>query len=165
MAKKKNSCCQGLIRTETEVGDSGIPEFWDSQLCFTLLTLLTQNRRLFFMCCAIWCHLYNFKKREKTHGGMLLLAHFAKSNNPPWVFFTFLELCKWCQIVQSIPFVAFVQWLVLWQFLNCHVRKNNKESWYNRFRYPLFLKLKLQNWQFGTQNRVKYSSKAKLFYF
>ena len=41
-----------------------------------------------------------FKKREKkNHGGVLLLVklqtvtyNFAKSNTPPWVFFTFFEL-------------------------------------------------------------------------
>ena len=26
---------------------------------------------------------------------------FTKSNTPPWVFFTFLKLCKWHQIAQS----------------------------------------------------------------
>ena len=26
----------------------------------------------------------------------------AKSNSPPWVFFTFFKLCKWYQIAQSI---------------------------------------------------------------
>ena len=37
---------------------------------------------------------------------MLLLAklqaYFTKSNTPPWVFFTFLKLYKWYQIVQRI---------------------------------------------------------------
>ena len=34
-----------------------------------------------------------FKKRENTHGGALLLVmfYFSKSNTPPWVFFTFLN--------------------------------------------------------------------------
>ena len=44
--------------------------------------------------CAIWYHLYNFKKVKNTHGGMLP-CNFTKSNTPPWVFFTFFELCKW----------------------------------------------------------------------
>ena len=41
-----------------------------------------------------------FKKRENTHGGALLLVklhaevcNFTKSNTPPWVFFKFLN-CK-----------------------------------------------------------------------
>ena len=28
--------------------------------------------------------------------------NFTKSNIPPWVFFTFFELCKWYQIAESI---------------------------------------------------------------
>ena len=39
-----------------------------------------------------------FKKRENTHGGALLLVklhaevcNFTKSNTPPWVFFKFLN--------------------------------------------------------------------------
>ena len=48
-----------------------------------------------------------FKKRENTHGGALLLVklhaevcNFTKSNTPPWVFFKFLKLYKWYQIEQ-----------------------------------------------------------------
>ena len=45
---------------------------------------------------AIWYHLYNFKNVKNTHWGVLLLVKLqAKSNTPPWVFFTFLKLCKW----------------------------------------------------------------------
>ena len=51
-----------------------------------------------------------FKRREK-HGGVLFLVklqasacNFTKSNNPPWVFFTFLKLCKWYQIAQRTTF-------------------------------------------------------------
>ena len=29
---------------------------------------------IYVILCAIWYHLYNFKKREKTHGGVLLLV-------------------------------------------------------------------------------------------
>ena len=46
-----------------------------------------------------------FKKHEEKHGGMLLLvklqAYFSKSNTP-WVFFIFLKLYKWYQIVQHV---------------------------------------------------------------
>ena len=31
-------------------------------------------------------------------------CNFTKSNTPPWVFFTFLKLYKWYQIVQSISY-------------------------------------------------------------
>ena len=45
-----------------------------------------------------------FEKRENTHGGVLLLVacNFSKSNTHPWVFFTFLKLCKCYQIAQKI---------------------------------------------------------------
>ena len=32
-------------------------------------------------------------------------CNFAKSNNPPWVSFTFFKLYKWCQIAQSIKYL------------------------------------------------------------
>ena len=36
-------------------------------------------------------------------GGVLLLVRLqAKSNAPPWVFFTFLKLYKWYQMAQNI---------------------------------------------------------------
>ena len=50
-----------------------------------------------------------FKKREKhpwrsvTFSKVAGLAcNFTKSNTPPWVFFTFLKLCKWYQIAENI---------------------------------------------------------------
>ena len=46
------------------------------------------------MHCAIWYHLYNFKKVKNTHGGMLP-CNFTKSDIPPSVFFTFFEFRKW----------------------------------------------------------------------
>ena len=33
-----------------------------------------------------------FKKRENTHGGVLLLVHFSKSNTPLWVLFMLFKL-------------------------------------------------------------------------
>ena len=62
-------------------------------------------------CCTIWYQLYNFKKVKNTHGGVLILANlqasafnFTKINTPQWVFFTFLKLYKWHQIVQRITY-------------------------------------------------------------
>ena len=50
---------------------------------------------------AIWYHLYNLKNAKNTHGGVLIAeaCNFTKINTPPWVFFTFLKLYKWYQIV------------------------------------------------------------------
>ena len=63
------------------------------------------------MLCAIWYHLYNFKNVKSTHGGVLLLVklqasacNYTKSNTPLWVFFTFLKLYKWYQIVQRVTY-------------------------------------------------------------
>ena len=61
---------------------------------------------------GIWYHLYNFKNVKNTHGEVLLLVklrakacNVTKSNTPPGVFFTFLELCKWNQIAQCISYI------------------------------------------------------------
>ena len=43
-----------------------------------------------------------FRKRENTHGGVLILVKLAKINTPPWVFFKFFKLYKWYRIVQHI---------------------------------------------------------------
>ena len=55
-----------------------------------------------------------FKKRENSHEGVLLLklqnkaCNFTKNNSPPWVFFTFFKLHKRYQITQSITY-SFLQ--------------------------------------------------------
>ena len=61
--------------------------------------------------CVILYHLYNFKNVKNTRGGVLLLVKlqasvydFNKSNTSPWVFFTFVKLYKWCQMVQSVSY-------------------------------------------------------------
>ena len=58
----------------------------------------------FVILCAIWYHLYNLKQREKhpwrsdTFSKVQAEAcNVTKSNNPAWVFFTFLKLNKWYQ--------------------------------------------------------------------
>ena len=60
------------------------------------------------MLCALWYHLYNFKKVKISHEEVLHLVkaqakacNFTKNNNPPWVFFTFYKLYKWYQIAQA----------------------------------------------------------------
>ena len=57
---------------------------------------------------AIWYYLYNLKNVKNTHGGVLILCNVTKINTPPWVFLTFVKLCKWCQIVQRIIYVNFL---------------------------------------------------------
>ena len=65
--------------------------------------------------CAIWYHLYNLKKRENTHGRVLLsvklladVCNFTKRNTPPWVSFTLFKLYKWYQIAQRTTYVHYV---------------------------------------------------------
>ena len=74
-------------------------------MCYKVLFLKSITN---LMLCTIWYHLYNLKNVKNTHGGVLLLVKlqakslsFTKSNTPPWVFFTFFELCKWYQIAQG----------------------------------------------------------------
>ena len=81
--------------------------------------------------CAIWYHLYNLKNVKNTHGGVLILVklqavacNFTKINTPPWVFFTFLKLYKWCQIAQRTTYVYQVTPSLTWMgifflFQNC----------------------------------------------
>ena len=50
-----------------------------------------------------------FKKREQHQWRSVTFSkvaacNFTKSNNPPWVFFTFFKLCNWYQIAQRITF-------------------------------------------------------------
>ena len=59
---------------------------------------------------AVWCA--QFKERENTLGVVLLsvklqagACNFTESNTPPWVFFTFFKLYKWCQTAQSITYI------------------------------------------------------------
>ena len=58
-----------------------------------------------------------FKKRESTHGRVLVLVNlqasacsFTKSITLPWVFFTFFKLYKWYQIAQSVSYGCTLDW-------------------------------------------------------
>ena len=70
-----------------------------------------------FNVCDALVSFVQFKQREKnTEEGVLLLVkfqvsfcNFTKSNIPPWVFFTFLNLYKWYQIVQNVSYLAIAQ--------------------------------------------------------
>ena len=57
--------------------------------------LLSQIYKNYVMRCVIWYHLYNLKQRENTHGRVLLLVNFTKSNTPPGCFSRFSKLYKW----------------------------------------------------------------------
>ena len=86
---------------------------WSSFQQYAFSTSVTRNRtwcqclvsyNIYVAFCAIWYHLYNLKNLKNSHGGVLLLVNFTKSNTPPWVFFTFLKLYKWYQIAQSVTY-------------------------------------------------------------
>ena len=60
-----------------------------------------------------WVPFVQFKKRENTHGGVLLLVqlqvlacNFNNSDITPRVFFTFFELYIWYQIAQSLSHIC-----------------------------------------------------------
>ena len=66
--------------------------------------------KIYVLCCAIWYHLYNFKNVRNTHGRVLLLVNFIKSNTPHGCFLnctncTFSKLYKWYQIVQHTTYI------------------------------------------------------------
>ena len=67
---------------------------YEEVVCFFVSLFI---RCLYMMFCAIYYHFYNLKNVENTQGGVLLLVacNSAKSNTPPWVFFTFFKLYKW----------------------------------------------------------------------
>ena len=60
---------------------------------------------------AIWYHLYDLKNVKNTHAGVFVLGKlqaeaeacdFTKSNNLPWVLWTFFKLYKLYKIAQRI---------------------------------------------------------------
>ena len=81
---------------------------WQVSICKGLYRFVTTklDKYIFETLCAIWYQLYNLKTVKNTHGGVLLLlklqAEATTSNTVPWVFLTFLKLCKWYQIAPSI---------------------------------------------------------------
>ena len=58
------------------------------------------------MLCTIWYNFFISNNVKRTQGGVpplvKLKTYFTISNTPPWVFFTFLKLYKWLQIVLHI---------------------------------------------------------------
>ena len=76
------------------------------------------------MRCAIWYHLYNLKNVTNTHGGVLRLVKL-QSNTPPLVFFTFLKLYKWYQMVQRI---IITEYLLVFLFENCRTERFESEN-------------------------------------
>ena len=64
--------------------------------------------------CAIWYHLYSFKKVENAHGKVLLLVKLQTTRSTsPLVFFTFFKFCKLYQIAQSILYIFKKIWTTL----------------------------------------------------
>ena len=67
---------------------------------------------------------YNLKNVTNTHGGVLRLVKL-QSNTPPWVFFTFLKLYKWYQMVQRI---IITEYLLVFLFENCRTERFESEN-------------------------------------
>ena len=78
-----------------------------------LLIFLLQNHRLcikrstesiVYMICGALSDLVPFVQFKKYENHPWRSINFTKINTPPWVFFTFFELYKWCQIAQRIKY-------------------------------------------------------------
>ena len=67
------------------------------QKCIAPINRCTES---FVVRCAIRYLFYNLKNAKNTYGRVLLF----KSDSPPWVFFTFSKLYKWCLIAQRMSF-------------------------------------------------------------
>ena len=99
--------------------------FLTGQLFVQAFIINVFNLNVFSYCCCSRKHFFNiryicdalcdllpfvqFKKREQRPWRSVTFSqaevcNFTKSNTPPWVFFTFLKLCKWHQIAQHISF-------------------------------------------------------------
>ena len=92
--------------------------------------LSSENALIFVIRCAIWYYLWKLKSVKNTHGGLLILVklqveacNFTKTNTPPWVFFTFSKLYKWCQTAQRITFFNIHYTFILSTFMyNFNIR-------------------------------------------
>ena len=73
----------------------------------TFETILAGKFRM--LICDALCDLVPFiqiKKRAKhPWRSVNFSCNFTKINTPPWVFFTFFKLYKWCQIAQRTTYV------------------------------------------------------------
>ena len=104
--KKKKSILNTRLKASKELQQflTDCVNYLSINLCKVLIAVIVD----FYT--NLWCvsdlvSFVQFKKRENSHGGVLLLAcNFIKINTPPWVFFTFFTLYKWSQIAQSTPF-------------------------------------------------------------
>ena len=113
-----------VIVTKSSTYDLGkVPNILLWLIYLTITLIFNENAKLWrsvlMMRCMIWYHLKNFKNVKNTHGEVSLLlkmqalvCNFTKSNTPPWVFFTFLKLHKWYQIVQSVCYPKFLSYIL-----------------------------------------------------
>ena len=63
-------------------------------------------------CPTLWYHLCDLKNVKNTHEGVIPLVklqteacNFTKNNTSPWLFFTFLKLCEWYQMVPKHHYI------------------------------------------------------------
>ena len=73
--------------------------------------ILTVHARMYVILSMIWYHLYNLKNKKITHGGVLLLVKLQAKSIPPWMFFTFVKLYKWCQIAQNVTYALWWKYM------------------------------------------------------
>ena len=91
------------------------------------------------MLCTTWYHLHNLKIVRNSHGGVLLsvsvhglACNFNKSNTRSWVFFPFIKLHKWYQIVQNISYYYYYKKInicsQIYATLDCSASANRSMS-------------------------------------
>ena len=93
---------------------------------------------------SIRYYLYSLKNVKNTYGGVLLLVKL-QAEAPPRVFFTFLKLCKWYRIVQSITY-----------------RNTNEESEHERVNQRRSTNCKNVRGVFRTQSHIFILRRKKL---
>ena len=78
------------------------------------------------MLCAILYHLCNWKLWKTLIKECLFFArlpakacNFTKSKTPPWVFFTFLKLCKWYQVAKHRIYIWLYALLKFYEWYEC----------------------------------------------
>ena len=85
--------------------------WFSMNMCAAVVTLLLLGGVLLLPFTIMWCFARFgtictiLKNVKNTKEGVLLLV----SSTPSWVFFTFFNLYKWCEIAQSVPYMIWVR--------------------------------------------------------
>ena len=85
--------------------------WFSMNMCAAVVTLLLLG--FFYYCPSQICDalpdLVPFVRFKKTWQNTQEVVLLLVSNTPSWVFLTFFNLYKWCEIVQSVPYMIWVR--------------------------------------------------------